>query len=772
MDPAGLPISGAYVSIVSFKDQSLLASLTTDGEGHFTIPTLTKEDSILVEVGCAGFKKQYASHRPGQSLHFTLRTDSVAYTLGMAEVSVKHSTFRMSKGQFIFQPHGVDLLLPNAFEVLKYVPMLSVSEGGGVSVLGKGQSTIYINGDKPQETGPALMSRLKNIRPKDVQRVEIIRTPGSKYSASMQGAIVNVVLRDPEEGWNGMVVANAKYDSKRLSPDLTSAFTFNRKKFSNTFAAMWYGSNAYSHDTNSYGYSSDGWSVVDDVVNQTKAHQLFASWRSEYRFAPNQKFLASAILSTSKADDQTITNRIPASAVSGFLDKSRTLGNNHTPWYKPDWGGMLTYKLNKHKVGLKVSGELSNHEAQTHDQKKYQRWMPELNDFASYEEFLQKYAASNLYGETEADLSYKLNEKNRLSLNYLGSYMHTDSRNDRWNHDMTASAVWNYDRNVANWFVSSEMSQAFNVSYACEWSEAFSTELGVRAEYMHNTYELRTTKEHFKRNHFDIYPSVSLNWDINERHSLSLSYSRAKITPLRSTLNPFVTQISENVYTKGNPYLKNSNVEMVSLQYSCFRDLTFLFDYYYQKNGVSSYEWTDGQNSSFSSWFNNAHSHKFGWSVNYNKWLFKDSYQLSLSAELNHHRSFGGVAEGVSNNFKYSSVDLSWDNRFILSQKRRMQCSLTYMYGSASQSATKRFNGEHSFYLEFLKAFKNSVSISIVAATHTPRNVVSYDSSDFSYRYFSHVHRTNCLLNVTIPFGGRRVKAPEYSEPGKAKSRF
>ena len=244
MDPAGLPISGAYVSIVSFKDQSLLASLTTDGEGHFTIPTLTKEDSILVEVGCAGFKKQYASHRPGQSLHFTLRTDSVAYTLGMAEVSVKHSTFRMSKGQFIFQPHGVDLLLPNAFEVLKYVPMLSVSEGGGVSVLGKGQSTIYINGDKPQETGPALMSRLKNIRPKDVLRVEIIRTPGSKYSASMQGAIVNVVLRDPEEGWNGMVVANAKYDSKRLSPDLTSAFTFNRKKFSNTFAAMWYGSNA------------------------------------------------------------------------------------------------------------------------------------------------------------------------------------------------------------------------------------------------------------------------------------------------------------------------------------------------------------------------------------------------------------------------------------------------------------------------------------------------------------------------------------------------
>ena len=101
-----------------------------------------------------------------------------------------------------------------------------------------------------------------------------------------------------------------------------------------------------------------------------------------------------------------------------------------------------------------------------------------------------------------------------------------------------------------------------------------------------------------------------------------------------------------------------------------------------------------------------------------------------------------------------------------------MQCSLDYQYNSANRSITKKFNGNHSFYFRFLKIFKNSMSISFAASTRTPRSVTSFTSHDYSYRYSNHVRPCNFQLKLTIPVAKSKVKAPEYSAPGKAKTRF
>ena len=766
-----MPLKGAYVSVVSFTDQSVLAMLSTGTDGKFALPSIAGQDSLLVEVSCSGFEKQCIHYKAGGTLQFTLQPDSVAYTLGAAEVAVSHSTLRLTKGRFVFQPHGADLELPDAAEMLNYVPMLTLSDDGSVNVLGKGQSTIYINGDKPQETGPALLSRLKSIRPQDVLRVEIIRSPGSKYSASMQGAIVNLVLRKPEEGWNALAVANAKYAQKRVSSDVTTSFTYNRKKFSTSFAAMWYGYNTYSHMTNTYDYTSKALSAEDDVVGKMKSKGLYASWMSEYRFTPNQKLLASAILSSKDLNNHTTAQRATQNG-AGDVVRSRTLSESHMTWIKPDWGGMLIYKQNADKVNFKLSGELSNHEEEQPAMMKYQRWQPEREDFSSYEEFQQKYRASNLYGETAADLNYMLNDENSFSFNYLGSYMHTDNRHDRWNHDLTGTDEWKHDEGRLNHFVTYEMTQAFNVSYSREWSDAVSTEVGVRGEYMHNTYEQRTTGEKNVRNSWDWYPSANLTWEINDNHSLSVDYSRSRIAPKRSELNPFETQVSENVYMKGNPNLKNMTYHMLSLQYSCFKDLTLLFDYTSQRNALADYDWTDGQGRTYSSILNNGHMLNYAWSVNYDKWFFKDHYQLTFSAEIDHDRSFGHLPDGTNSNYKDTSTEFSWGNRIIISRKHRVQCSLDYQYNSANRSITKKFNGNHSFYFRFLKIFKNSMSISFAASTRTPRSVTSFTSHDYSYRYSNHVRPCNFQLKLTIPVAKSKVKAPEYSAPGKAKTRF
>ena len=113
-----MPLKGAYVSVVSFTDQSVLAMLSTGTDGKFALPSIAGQDSLLVEVSCSGFEKQCIHYKAGGTLQFTLQPDSVAYTLGAAEVAVSHSTLRLTKGRFVFQPHGADLELPDAAEML------------------------------------------------------------------------------------------------------------------------------------------------------------------------------------------------------------------------------------------------------------------------------------------------------------------------------------------------------------------------------------------------------------------------------------------------------------------------------------------------------------------------------------------------------------------------------------------------------------------------------------------------------------------------------
>ena len=50
-----MPLKGAYVSVVSFTDQSVLAMLSTGTDGKFALPSIAGQDSLLVEVSCSGW---------------------------------------------------------------------------------------------------------------------------------------------------------------------------------------------------------------------------------------------------------------------------------------------------------------------------------------------------------------------------------------------------------------------------------------------------------------------------------------------------------------------------------------------------------------------------------------------------------------------------------------------------------------------------------------------------------------------------------------------
>lgn len=770
---SGMPLKGAVVSVVSYADNHVLQVETTDVKGQFWMQGLSAQDSVLVEVSCSGFQRQCITYKTGRDLTFTLQADSTARTLGEAEVTVARSTFRLEKGKYVFQPHGADLLLPNAAELLRDVPLLSLDESGGVSVLGKGQSTIYINGQKPLEGGVALMNRLRSLRPQDILRVEIIRTPGSKYSASTQGAIVNVVIRDPQEGVMGVVNIQTDYSTERLSPTLAASLSHHRKSFTQYCSVVCYDMNGHTDVTSSYDYRGIGQKVENEESGHSQSMGGYALWNGEYQLSKTQKLGAAAYISTAKTEggQTTLTQTISAANEQPF--RSRTLNDQEEPWTKPSYGAMLSYSLNRSKLTVNARLEASNYRSVSRERLKYQRWQDQDQTYSSYEDFRQNMNGRNSYVAADAAAVWKMDKANTMTFNYQGQYLNTDSDQKRWNRDFSHSdETWVDDANTTNRFATSEWTHAFNVSYAREWSDAVSTEVGVRGEYRHNDYDQRTIGSTTHRHEMEWFPSANVNWEISDNHSLSLSYSRNLLSPIRSTLNPFVRQVSENVYAMGNPYLKNSIIEKLSLDYTFFKDWIFLFDYEFARRSIVDYQWTDGQGKTCQSTFNNGQSHRFTWSVEYDKWFFSDRYKLSASADVSYIRSFGHVAEGTTNNFHSFEPGISVSNRYVISRKKQMLLGCSYLYTSPLRAATKRMSHSHVVDASFTKQFKRGTTIRVMLMYRAPRNITSLDTPDYAYRFASHVNQLSGSLTVTIPFGHLQTKTPDFLMPDGAQRKY
>jgi hypothetical protein len=102
-------------------------------------------------------------------------------------------------------------------ETLANVPMLKVDENmGTISIIGKSNVNVMINGKMLNLSGTALLNYLKSIRSENISKIEVITTPPSKYEAQGNSGLINIILKkNPNLGFSGNI-------STGLTQELTS----------------------------------------------------------------------------------------------------------------------------------------------------------------------------------------------------------------------------------------------------------------------------------------------------------------------------------------------------------------------------------------------------------------------------------------------------------------------------------------------------------------------------------------------------------------------
>lgn len=211
-----------YASVTfSNKADKLFSDATlTDEKGNYQLPLTPGNYDITIEAidfKKATLNKQIAA--AGNLGSFSVEaesSDTGTKTSDIQCVVITATTkpYRVEIDKKVYDP-STDLISKggNLQDVLSNVPSISVDTDGTVSMRGNSNIKFLING-KPS----ALLGiddgadALKSIPADQIDRIEVITNPSSKYEASGTAGILNIILKKSKKlGFNGSVTGTIGY---------------------------------------------------------------------------------------------------------------------------------------------------------------------------------------------------------------------------------------------------------------------------------------------------------------------------------------------------------------------------------------------------------------------------------------------------------------------------------------------------------------------------------------------------------------------------------
>jgi len=137
--------------------------------------------------------------------------DSMKRTLTTVIVTARPPIIKNSADKLIYDVAN-DLSSQGgvAIDVLRKVPQVSVDVDGNVELQGNANVRFLINGKPSSIFGASLADALQTIPASQIQRIEVMTSPGAKYDLAGMAGIINIVLKKSDkDGLNGAINGSA-----------------------------------------------------------------------------------------------------------------------------------------------------------------------------------------------------------------------------------------------------------------------------------------------------------------------------------------------------------------------------------------------------------------------------------------------------------------------------------------------------------------------------------------------------------------------------------
>jgi outer membrane receptor protein involved in Fe transport len=454
-----------------------------------------------------------------------------------------------------------------ALEVLEKAPGVYIDpRSEGISLNGKGAAVI-VDGKRTYMSGPDLAVFLKGLASQELQKIELITSPGAKYDAEGSGGIVNIVTKKSLlDGTRGTLTLGAGGTTNSRQ---TTGVSLNHKQGA---VALYGGYTMSSRQTfasdraqTDYLDGSDGDVTATHLTtagSPTKqfVHNLKAGldWRLTPKTSVN--LYLRGLRTDRKSTTDAVTQLLHFPAAPDSTLSSFTNASYFSTQYAANLG--LQQQLDSAST-LTADLDYSNYQSAgdnlvSNTFNTGQREVPTLGVQ------LRNHLPTTI-NIVAGQLDYELRlAAGTLALGAKHSYV--TSANDA-RYELLRENSWQNDVSRTNYFSYQENITAAYSTFAGKL-HGLDYRFGLRLEHTASVGELLTTKERNVRNYTSLFPSALLSRTVGQNDFLSLAYSRRIRRPSYQDLNPFIYFQDVYSYSQGNPFLRPEYTHALDLTYT------------------------------------------------------------------------------------------------------------------------------------------------------------------------------------------------------------
>ena len=573
------PLGFVNVVINRAGETKMVKGAITDEQGNFNIDGLANGnyDLVVTFVGYKTLKRTFSLTAARPSHHFNalyisedthqLKEVTVTGQRAIMKLEVDRKSFDVT--QDIANAGG------SASDVLENIPSVEVDNDGNVSLRGNTSVEVWINGKASGLTADNRAEILQQLPAESIERIEVIDNPSAKYSAEGSAGIINIVLKkDRKAGYYGSVQAGV---NTRGGANTSVNFNYNSPLFDA------YANVGFRHRRNEGGSESR----TNYLTTNTYQNAF-----GESEGQGNNLFVRAGVtLHASKNDDITLAgmfmkggnknwnttpyhNGVIGAPNDSYMMMRRSFSHGDMNMRNVEFNYRHLFGSDRHFLDLIVEyGHWGGDNDNIYQDSTvyYDPIKPSVYDYLS-----RPLNMRNRNWEIRLDYENPITENLKLEAGYNARLSHENTPQESY----ADSTTWDgrflvEDKAYFNRFIYDNDIHALYATLNWKLGR-LGIMAGLRGEYWKvNTESYTWDQEHdpskreapFKKDYFQLFPSVFLSYQITDNDQLQLNYTRRLRRPWGGQLNSFRNTSDASMISFGNPLLTPEYSNLFSLNY-------------------------------------------------------------------------------------------------------------------------------------------------------------------------------------------------------------
>jgi outer membrane receptor protein involved in Fe transport len=532
-------------------------------------------------------------------------------------------------------------------DVLKNVPGVGVDADGNISVRGKDNITLLVDGKPSSMFGSDAQTALQTIPAASIESIEVITNPSSKYEAQGMGGIINIILKkDRKPGYNGSVNLGIGLPA-RLNGGIN--LNANNKKWNYFLNVNTRIQKIWEETTNDR--TNLNTTSFNNSFNHTDRRPLsgFINMGTDYTINTKNKiaFNVSRYNACMQGNSQT-----DAAFYNSPTSINNTSVRNNTYFGNPLSGtANLKYFVTTKKPKEELNIELN------YSKMRYRRGSDFTTNYYDSAAQLQQtiiqqnpVLGGNWNGTFQIDYILPISKNAKIEVGERSYYIKFKSENQPTIQLPNQLEI--EETILKNKFIYTQQVHGTYINVANTWHKT-SAQVGLRAEYF--SYEGFVYQYNLPvRNSFkNIFPTMFISHKKSDHEDIAFNYSRRINRPGFRELIPYIDVTNPIDTSAGNPNLNPEFIHASELSYSnnYGKGNTIMTSIYYQytTNLMQRFRRFNANGTTFSQTQNLANAQTYGLEIT-TKQVISKLFDATLNVNL------------FTNNINGKNIDASASN--------------------------------------------------------------------------------------------------------------